>query len=70
LLGSVPFEDSTELSIGHPVRRFTAFDSAAVEAGASRLYGGIHFQIDNLGGQALGRCIGKLVVERPAAAAQ
>jgi membrane-associated phospholipid phosphatase len=70
LLGNVPFEDSTELSIGHPVRRFSTFDSAAVEAGASRLYGGIHFQIDNLGGQALGRCIGRLVVERPAAAAR
>jgi membrane-associated phospholipid phosphatase len=70
LLGDVAFEDSTELSVGHPVRRFPTFDSAAVEAGASRLYGGIHFQIDNLGGQALGRCIGKLVVERPAAAGE
>jgi membrane-associated phospholipid phosphatase len=70
LLGNVAFEDRTELSVGHPVRQFPSFDSAANEAGASRLYGGIHFQIDNLGGQALGRCIGKLVVERPAAAAQ
>jgi hypothetical protein len=52
------------------VRRFPTFDSAAAEAGASRLYGGIHFQVDNLSGLALGRCIGKLVVERPAAAAQ
>jgi membrane-associated phospholipid phosphatase len=70
LLGNVAFEDRTELSVGHPVRQFPSFDSAANEAGASRLYGGIHFQIDNLGGLALGRCIGKLVVERPAAAAR
>jgi len=70
LLGEVAFDDKTELTVGHPVRRFPNFDSAAVEAGASRLYGGIHFQIDNVGGQALGRCIGTLVVERPASAAR
>ncbi len=60
----IAFDDSTSLSIGHPVRRFASFTAAAEEAGLSRVYGGIHFQFANSAGQAVGRCIGAKAVER------
>jgi hypothetical protein len=63
-IGDVPFQDSTAISIGHPVREFTSFRAAAEEAGMSRIFAGIHFMYGNLGGQALGRCVGGKVVER------
>ena len=37
------FDDSTNLAIGHPVRRFESFVAASDEAAISRLYGGIHY---------------------------
>ena len=58
------FEDSTSITIGHAVRRFDSFAAAAREAGMSRVYGGIHFNFGNLGGRALGECVGTKVVER------
>ena len=64
LIGDVPFEDSTAISIGHNVRHFNSFNAAADEAGISRIYGGIHFPTGNEGGKALGRCIGEKVIER------
>jgi hypothetical protein len=64
LIGNVPFEDSTSISIGHTVRHFDSFKAAADEAGMSRVYGGIHFPSGNTAGQALGRCIGEKVIER------
>jgi membrane-associated phospholipid phosphatase len=64
LLGDGAFDDSTGLTIGNPVRRFDSFGAAAREAGLSRIYGGIHFSYGNLGGRALGECVGAKVVER------
>lgn len=64
LLGDVPFEDSTSISLGHAARRFPSFRAAAEEAGMSRIYGGIHFPVGNSGGRTLGRCIGEKVMER------
>jgi hypothetical protein len=64
LLDQVAFEDSTNLALGHPVRRFESFQQAADEAAASRLYGGIHFPMGNEAGKALGRCVGRVVLER------
>ena len=64
LLGDTPFEDSTSIVIGHDVRRFESFRAAAHEAGVSRIYGGIHFPTGNMGGRALGECVGNKVVER------
>jgi membrane-associated phospholipid phosphatase len=61
---SVAFEDSTDVSIGNGVRHFESFRAAAHEAGESRIYGGIHFPYGNMGGRALGECIGGKVVER------
>lgn len=66
LLGGqdTPFDDSTSITIGHSVRRFANFRAAALEAGMSRIYGGIHFNFGNAGGRELGECIGNKVVER------
>ena len=64
LLGPVAFEDSTNLALGHAVRRYTSFQEAADEAAESRLYGGIHFPMGNEGGKVLGRCVGRIVLER------
>lgn len=64
LLGDIAFEDSSAIAIGHSVRKFASFDSAAAEAGWSRIYGGIHFRSGNSGGRLLGQCIGAKIVER------
>jgi hypothetical protein len=64
LLGEVAFVDSTNLTIGHPVRHFATFWDASREAAMSRLYGGIHFPMDNDLGLDQGRCIGEKVLER------
>lgn len=57
ILGAVPFEDSTSISLGHAVRKFPSFVAAADEAGLSRIYGGIHYPSANVEGGNLGRCI-------------
>lgn len=64
LLGAAPFVDSTALTIGHDVRHFESFRAAADEAGLSRIYGGIHYQVANTAGGELGRCIGDKVIDR------
>lgn len=65
LLGdNIAFDDSTNLALGHPVRRFGSFWEAAKEAAMSRLYGGIHYPMAINHGTELGRCIGEKVIER------
>ncbi|HEV8355439.1 MAG TPA: vanadium-dependent haloperoxidase [Gemmatimonadales bacterium] len=64
LLGPVAFDDSTNLALGHPVRRFPSFQAAADEAAMSRLYAGIHYDMGNEGGKTLGRCVAAKVLER------
>lgn len=59
-----PYDDPTHITLGHPMKRLPSFREAAHEAGLSRLYGGIHFQMDNLGGRAQGECIGRAVLAR------
>ena len=44
------------------MRSFTSFSQAAEEAGMSRIYGGIHFEFDNLSGQQLGQSVATNVV--------
>ncbi len=61
---TVAFRDSTGLIIGSAVREFKSFREAAYEAGKSRLYGGIHFEYGNLGGRAVGECVGARTIER------
>ncbi len=60
--GNRAYDDSTHVTLGHPVKHVTSFLGAANEAGLSRLYGGIHFRFDHLGGQALGACVGRAVL--------
>ncbi|MGH7612695.1 MAG: vanadium-dependent haloperoxidase [Gemmatimonadales bacterium] len=64
LLGPVTFDDSTDMALGHPVRRYGSFQEAADEAAESRLYGGIHYPMGNENGKVLGRCVGRMVLER------
>lgn len=44
-------------------RAYTSFTAAAEEAGASRIYGGIHFQSANRDGLAAGRAVGEYAHE-------
>ena len=64
VLGATPFEDSTSIPLGHGVRKFNSFRDAAIEAGMSRIYGGIHFPSGNLEGRKLGDCIASKVDAR------
>ena len=43
-------------------RTFTSFSQAAAESGVSRIYGGIHFNFDNVAGLDAGERLGKFVV--------
>jgi membrane-associated phospholipid phosphatase len=43
-------------------RSFTSFEAAAAEAGKSRIYGGIHFEFDNVAGLSSGRAVGEWTV--------
>jgi hypothetical protein len=43
-------------------RSFDSFDAAAQEAGRSRIYGGIHYQFDNVAGQQLGHAVADYIV--------
>ncbi|MFN5909393.1 MAG: phosphatase PAP2 family protein, partial [Planctomyces sp.] len=44
-------------------RSFTSLSAAAAEAGRSRVFGGIHFEFDNVAGQTSGRQIANLALK-------
>lgn len=54
---------ATVLGAEFPAER-SALDAAAEEAGVSRIYGGIHYRFDVDAGLALGRSVGRYVLER------
>ncbi len=58
------YTDTVENKYGLKPRTFTSFDNAAIEAGISRFYGGIHFMdaIDN--GRAQGLKVGSWVLNK------
>ena len=56
----VPFVLKSEV-LGVGDRGFTGFKQAAAEAGISRIYGGIHFNFDNVEGLKAGEKVGLLV---------
>ena len=58
---NVSFVDHAHDGDGFAPRSFARIFDAAVEAGMSRLYAGIHFRSGNLNGQALGRCVAAAV---------
>jgi hypothetical protein len=64
VFGSVPFTDNTKIRRGFGPRSFANFIEAAEEAAVSRLYGGIHFPMDNNLGLTQGYCIGNAVTSR------
>jgi hypothetical protein len=63
--GHSTYSAAAAVVLGHlfpdDAERFTAMGE---EAGLSRLYGGIHWRADHVGGSAMGREIGALVVAR------
>jgi hypothetical protein len=60
----VRFTTVGEDTVPGVTRSFKSFSSAAAEAGQSRIYGGIHWQFDNQDGLAMGRSVGRYVVDR------
>jgi hypothetical protein len=58
------YTDTVEMKFGLAPRRFNSFDEAAIEAGLSRFYGGIHFMdaIDN--GRMQGLKVGAWILEK------
>ncbi|MDB5226595.1 MAG: phosphoesterase PA-phosphatase [Bacteroidota bacterium] len=65
-LGTVAFTDSINTNLGslYPARSYPSFDSAANEAGLSRLYGGIHYRDAIVSGLTQGRNLGQKVIDR------
>jgi hypothetical protein len=59
-----PFDDSSEVEFGLPVRRFSSFLDAAQEAAVSRFYGGIHYRAAIESGLVCGDEIGRWVLRR------
>ncbi|NML45874.1 phosphatase PAP2 family protein [Ramlibacter sp. G-1-2-2] len=55
---------TTSATLPGVTRSFTSFTQAAEEAGRSRIYGGIHFEFSNQAGQALGRDVAAVVLQR------
>jgi hypothetical protein len=68
MFGTKRFVDTTHTDHGLvpalSPRTFNSFDEAAAEAAVSRLYGGIHYTLDNNSGLACGQCIGQKIQER------
>jgi hypothetical protein len=62
---AIAFTSSAEVTAGGPVitRSFNGFWQAAQEAGASRIYGGIHWSFDNQAGLQAGRSVGEFVAD-------
>jgi hypothetical protein len=61
---NVAFTDTTEKEFGLPVRSFTSFRQAALEASESRILAGIHYRSDCKFGNEQGIKVGKLVLEK------
>lgn len=58
------FTDTSSTEFGIAPRSFSSFRQASLEAGISRLYGGIHYRSDLEAGTVEGIMVGKLVVDR------
>jgi hypothetical protein len=62
--GNYQFTDYSQLKYGFFARSFSNFDVMAEECANSRLFGGIHYPMDNSKGLQLGRAIGDNVNKR------
>jgi hypothetical protein len=61
---NVAYTDSSSTEFGIAARSFKSFRAAALEAGLSRVYGGIHYRNSCLVGTEQGKRVGTLVVQR------
>lgn len=61
---NLSFADTSLLEFGIKNRQIASFREAAIEAGMSRLYGGIHYRFDLDEGNKMGVAIGSLIVDR------
>jgi hypothetical protein len=63
---AIAFSSTAEISAGGPTitRSFNGFWQAAQEAGASRIYGGIHWSFDNQAGLQAGHSVGEFVADK------
>ncbi len=59
---NLSFTDTSSLEFGIQSREIVSFRKAAVEAGMSRLYGGIHYRFDNEEGNKMGTRLGEYIV--------
>lgn len=64
LYGAGPFTDNTKGRRGFEARSFPSFLAAADEAGISRIYGGIHYPMDNDSGKLIGGCVAQKIRAR------
>ena len=58
------YTDSVEMRYGLPPRKYSSFQQAAIEAGVSRFYGGIHFMDAIDQGRTLGLNVGDWVLRK------
>ena len=61
--GAYPLTDRTQLRHGLGIRKFTNFKQASEECADSRLFGGIHYDMDNKRGLQMGRALGDNVLK-------
>jgi hypothetical protein len=61
---NVAFRDTSNTTFGIAERSFKSFRQAAMEAGKSRVYGGIHFTNSCIVGTKQGEEVGRLIIER------
>lgn len=56
--GNYQFTDYSQLQFGFFARSYSNFEDMAIECANSRLYGGIHYPMDNSKGLQVGRAVG------------
>jgi PAP2 superfamily len=61
---NLSFKDTSSLEFGIQSRQIESFRKASLEAGLSRLYGGIHYRFDLDSGNVEGVKVGKMVVDK------
>jgi hypothetical protein len=61
---NIAFRDTSEAEFGIPDREFKSFRAAAVEAGMSRVYGGIHYKNSCLIGTEQGKQVADIILSK------
>ena len=59
---TIAFDDSSQVDVGQPARRFASFTAARDEVAWSRVFAGVHYLPAVLDGVVQGQCIGKRVL--------